>query len=207
MSALVDDSNSQMSERTPIREGHDSEVPLMLNRQHYDIDPWQGHFTVADFISVRNEASNVSPADDMRVDGWALGSSVSQRLQHAKAKIEKLAETAGYDNWDGEGSDKITGETISLALRLIQTFPYSDHPNILGDDLDIDATPFGSIDFGWALERAVRMNVMALSSGEVAFAYSVYGRRDSGKESWTGNLPYSILEAFDSVFGRTEMGG
>ena len=206
MPGLVDVSNSKMSERTPVRESHGSEASIMLRYQHYYIDQWQGHFTVNDFIWTRNEASNVAPPHDTKVYTQVLGGFVSQGLQNATDQIEKLAQTAGFDDWDGEGSDKITKETISLALTLIHTFPYSDYPDILGDDLDISATPFGSVDFGWALERFVRMNVMALSSGETAFAYSVYGRRDSGKEPWTGNLPHRILEAFDVVFGRTEMG-
>ena len=202
----VDVSNSQMSDRTPIREGYDSDLPLMLHHQFYNIDPWQGDFSIVDFIAAMYEASNVSPTNNTEVRDWILGKSLPQQLQRAMGEIEKLSQTAGYDDWDGEGSDRVTEETVSLALKLIAVFPYSEHPEILGEELDIDATPFGSIDFGWALERDVRMNVMALSSGEIAFAYSVYGCRESGKEPWMGNLPYDLLKAFDSVFNRTEMG-
>ena len=117
-------------------------------------------------------------------------------------KIEMLAQTAGKDNWDGEGAIKVSLETIEVARKLVAVFP----SGVLGDDLDIDATPFGSIDFGWLLERDVMMNILVLPSREIGFSYSVHGDRNDGKELWRGTMPHSISEAIDKVFNGDGMG-
>lgn len=205
MIGLMVASNSQTSERAPIREGYDSEVSLSIPHRHDSIDSWQDHFLMTRFIAVSNAVSKVLKSYDAHI--LAYDHSLAQRLSHTRHEVEMLAQTAGHANWDDEGADEVTAETISLALALVAAFPYSEHPDILGDDLDIEATPFGSIDFGWALERDVRMNVIALVSGEIGFAYSVHGERDNGKEPWTGKLPYRVWEAFDKVFNRTGLGG
>ena len=117
-------------------------------------------------------------------------------------KIEELAQTAGEDNWDGEGAIKVSWETIEVARKLVTTFPQ----NVLRENLDIDVTPLGSIDFGWVLERDVMMNIIVLPSGEIGFAYSVHGARGGGKEPWEGTTIRSVSEAFDKVFNRHGFG-
>ena len=121
-----------------------------------------------------------------------------QKYIDARQQIKQLKQTAGEDNWDGEGSIKVSSETIEIALKLVAAFPNT----VLSEELDIDATPFGSIDFGWVLDRDVMMNIIVLSTGEIGFAYSVHGERDDGKEHWKGTIPGSISDAFDKVFDR-----
>ena len=117
-------------------------------------------------------------------------------------KIEKLAQTAAEDNWDGEGAIKVSWETIEVACKLVTMFPQ----NVLHEDVDIDVTPLGSIDFGWVLERDVMMNIIVLPSGEIGFAYSVHGARGGGKEPWEGTTIRSVSEAFNRVFSRHGFG-
>ena len=49
---------------------------------------------------------------------------------------------------------------VGIVCQLVALFP----PDVLSDDLDIDETPFGSIDFGWVLERDVMLNIIVLPS-------------------------------------------
>ena len=128
---------------------------------------------------------------------------VAKRVATAKREIEQLAETASEDNWDGEGGCKVSSDTITIALGLVDLIP----SGVLGDDLEIDATPFGSIDFEWVLDRDAMLNVIVMSSGEIGFAYSVHGERKNGKELWKGLLPRSISEAFERVFNRKGLDG
>ena len=123
-------------------------------------------------------------------------SATEKHLESAKQEITNLAEIGQQENWDGEGASKISTETIEIARKLLEVFP----TYVLVEDLDIDATPFGSIDFGWVLERGVMMNAMVLPSKEIAFAYSVHGKRDDGKLQWDGTLPPDLSEVFDKVF-------
>ena len=127
----------------------------------------------------------------------------AKRIAAAKREIKQLAETASEDNWDGGGASKVLSKTTTIALRLVDLIP----PDVVGDDLEIDATPFGSIDFEWVLDRDVMLNVIVLSSGEIGFAYSVHGERENGKEFWGGILPEPISEAFDRVFNRKGLDG
>ena len=130
-------------------------------------------------------------------------SATKGHLESAKQEITNLAKIGQQENWDGEGASKISTETIEIALKLLEEFPIY----VLGEDLDIDATPFGSIDFGWVLERGVMMNVMVLPSKEIAFAYSVHGERDDGKRRWNGTLPPDISEVLDRVFHHERSDG
>ena len=117
---------------------------------------------------------------------------------------------AGYDDSSdsssanlavGEGEGKVSLQTIEISCRLAATFP----PYVvLSGDLDIDVTPFGSIDFGWVLKRDVMMNIIVIPSGEIGFSYSVHGDRGSGNEPWEGTLPRRISQAFDKVFNRKQ---
>ena len=127
----------------------------------------------------------------------------TKRVANAKLRIEELAEAAREDNWDGEGASKLSASTKKVALRLVELISH----DVVSDDLEIDATPFGSIDFEWVLDRDVMLNVIALSSGEIGYAYSVHGEQKSGKELWQGILPKAISEVFDKVFDRKGLDG
>ena len=126
----------------------------------------------------------------------------NKSMEDAMKKIELAAQTSGKDNWDGEGAIKVSPETIEIACKFVAMFPH----NVLSEDLDIDVTPFGSIDFGWVLERDVMMNILVLPSREIGFSYSVHGDRNDGRESWRGTMPRSISEAIDKVFNWDGMG-
>ena len=147
----------------------------------------------ANFIGLLMSATSQSHLEVSKYSPTQESNAVARRRQ----EIKKLAQTAHQDNWDGEGANKVSKETIEVALKLVAAFPSS---GVLGDDLDIDATPFGSIDFGWVLERGVMMNIIVLPSREIGFAYSIHGERDDGKVLWEGTLPRRISQAFDRVF-------
>ena len=131
----------------------------------------------------------------------------TERLKDAKQEIERLAQTAGEDNWDGEGADKLSDNAMRVALKLVGAFPPDVWNVDWEDDLDIDVTAHGSIDIGWVLERDVMMNVLVHASGEIGFVYSVRGEEDHGRELWKGELPACIEEAFDKVFYQRRLDG
>ena len=192
-------------------QGHTSQEPFPRMKSHEE----KG--SSSDFMWTAIRLATATPSFSSLLSSLPCGPSLSQDLhvvsylttqattfeEDTIQKIEMLAQTAGKENWDGEGAIKVSPETIEIARKFVATFP----PNVLSEDLDIDATPFGSIDFGWVLERDVMMNIIVLPSGEIGFAYSVHGTRGGGKEQWEGTtIPLSVSEAFDKVFNRHGFG-
>ena len=147
-------------------------------------------------VTLGSSASLIDPSFSMII-AYDYTSAQERRastelLQNARQEIQQLAQIAHEENWDGEGASRLATETIELALKLVDTFP----SDALGDDLDIDATPFGSIDFGWVLERDVMMNVLVLSSGENRIC-PLGSWREKGRERVVGR--YSAVSHFRSV--------
>ena len=157
----------------------------------------------SDFMGavIRLATATPSLSQDLRVVSY-LTTQATTFAEDTMQTIEMLAQTAGKDNWDGEGAIKVSPETIEIARKFVATFPH----NVPSEDLDIDATPFGSIDFGWLLEGGVMMNILVLPSREIGFSYLVHGDRNDGKEPWRGTMPRSISEAIDKVFNWEGMG-
>jgi hypothetical protein len=165
-------------------------TPIKLSRgTNLQPSPLTWHASFIDLLMSSNSQSH------LEVREYSPTQESNPAAKH-RQEIKKLAQTAHQDNWDGEGENKVSKETIEVALKLVAAFP----SGVLGDDLDIDETPFGSIDFGWVLERDVMMNIIVLPSREIGFAYSIHDERDDGKVLWEGTLPRRISQAFDRVF-------
>ena len=154
----------------------------------------------------------VDPSSRLRLSNtWSSDSYVPEperikiveRLAAARREITRVAGAASEDNWDGEGANKVSSTTRDIARRFVELIP----SDIVGNGLEIDATPLGSIDFEWMLDRDVMLNVIVLSSGEIGFAYSVHGERENGREFWRGTLPDPVSEAFYKVFNRKGLDG
>ena len=121
---------------------------------------------------------------------------LTSRRSRAMQDIEQLAVNCQNDNWDGEGADRVSSETVKIAREFIgqlcEETPLSD--------LYIDATPHGSISFEWVPAEQVMLDVLILPSGEIAYAYLIRGDEGSGRDQWQGTIPKSIVEAVDKVF-------
>ncbi len=110
--------------------------------------------------------------------------------------VEEISEDCAMDDWDGEGADRVPSESVVIARNLVANLP----PHALTTGLDIDATPFGSIDFEWVLETEAMLNILILPSGELGFAYSVREDVGEGKVRWEGSIPTPIAAALNRVF-------
>ena len=114
-----------------------------------------------------------------------------------KQSIKRIASYARDDNWDGDGADGISEETEWRALKLVDLLP----SYTICHELEVDATPFGSIDFEWVLDDRVMLNVIVMGSRKIGFAYSVHGDRDNKEAHWDGDsLPVFISDAINKVF-------
>ena len=104
-----------------------------------------------------------------------------------KEEVRSLLDHAGEDDWDGEGAQAISPETVDVAEGLANSLPAGiDKPMI-------SATPHGEVDFDWSLSRDVMLTVSVGPSGDVVFAGLFDETELNGKEPWKGDLPQFII--------------
>lgn len=95
-----------------------------------------------------------------------------------KQSISSLLQTAGKEDWDGEGALPVVPETVRVAEELVDFFPaFVDPP-------EVSASPQGEIDFDWVESREVMLTVSVCPSGEIAFAGIFDGLRMLGRKPW-----------------------
>lgn len=122
-----------------------------------------------------------------------------KRIQYArpaiKRAVNKLLETAGRANWDGEDALAVAPETVRLAERLADLFPGSVEPP------DVSASPHGEIDFDWVASKNVMLTLCVCPSGEIAFAGLFNGSEIHGEEPWAtaDPLPRAVETCFDML--------
>lgn len=119
-----------------------------------------------------------------------------QQKLRLKQDVDDLLETAGQEDWDGEGAPALPKQTVDHAKRLVDAFPpFISHI----PDPDISATPQGEIDFEWVLTKNVMLTIGVCPSGEIAFASAYNGTRLSGRGAWTGSLRTSVLACLQDL--------
>ena len=121
---------------------------------------------------------------------------LKSRRSRAMQDIGRLAVDCRNDNWDGEGADRVSPETVRIARSFAEQLP----AKALHEDLHVDATPRGSICFEWVPRDYVMLDIGILSTGEIGYAYLIHEDEGSGKEQWKGALPESVLNAINRVF-------
>ena len=110
-----------------------------------------------------------------------------------KQEVNELLESAGEENWDGEGALAITLSTVAIAQRLIDEFPgYVGNP-------DVAATPHGEIDFDWVIGQDTMLTVSVGPSNQIAFAGIFHTTRLHGSEDWGGTLPHFVNCCFERI--------
>lgn len=103
-----------------------------------------------------------------------------------KQEVNELLESAGSENWDGEGALAITPGLVGIAHEVIEKLPiYAAKP-------DVEATPHGEIDFDWVVDQNTMLTVSVAPPNVVAFAGTFPEARLAGKEEWAGELPHFV---------------
>ncbi len=81
-----------------------------------------------------------------------------------KTAIRALLDTAGKKNWDGEGADPVTENTVSVALEVVEELP------IAGGIPEISADPEGSVEFNWHLDNGTMLTISIGQTGDIAIS-------------------------------------
>ncbi len=113
-----------------------------------------------------------------------------------KQEVSDLLESAGAEDWDGEGAFPLSPETATTAQRLIDAFPtYARIP-------DVAATPHGEVDFDWVIDKDLMLTISVVPAGQIAFAGLLGDARLNGQEAWTGVLPPCVQFCLDQFHRR-----
>ena len=103
-----------------------------------------------------------------------------------KQEVNRLLESAGEENWDGEGALAITRSLVEIAHEVIEQLPvYAGKP-------DVEATPHGEIDFDWVVDQNTMFTVSVAAPKVIAFAGTFPEARLKGEAEWTGELPHFV---------------
>ena len=114
-----------------------------------------------------------------------------------KREVHGLLEDTGTEDWDGEGA--LAPETVAIAQKLIDEFP-----PLVGKP-DVNATPYGEVDFDWVIDRDVMLTVSAGPAKKIAFAGLFHGARLNGREPWKGTLPQFVNCCFERLRGAQNL--
>ena len=110
-----------------------------------------------------------------------------------KEEVSHLLLECGTEGWDGEGALPVSAETVSVALKLVDSFPsYLPNPEVF-------ATPQGEVDFDWVPSREVMLTVSVGASQSIAFAGLFNGARLNGSEPWDDVLPHFVQCCFERL--------
>ena len=132
--------------------------------EHYANKPWQqlNNWVISG-------TTNGRPIDDYRII-FAGTFSASNRLltlaheqqEACRRAIDDLLNTAGKQNWDGEGADPVTENTVAIAKGIV-----GELPRDVGVP-EISSAPEGSVEFDWYLNNGTMFTISIGKTGDVA---------------------------------------
>ena len=109
--------------------------------------------------------------------------------------------------------DQPSERVIGVAHEVVDLIP----ENCLVDDLDVDITPFGSIDFGWCLDKGVYLNILVENRSRnkvspndshpqiISYAWMNRGECGTGQREWDGRLPKNLLHVMNWMMGNLQL--
>ena len=109
--------------------------------------------------------------------------------------LDEIPESAGADDWDGEGARAVAPRTVEIAKSVLAELPaYVLAPEF---DPDVWATPRGEVDFDWAAPCDAMFTISVGPTDRIVFVCTLGdGERVSGSSPWNGDLPAYIGDGF-----------
>lgn len=118
-----------------------------------------GTTVVGNLVSLSSESR---PVD--RSQFRQLINSTSDNQKICESAIQKLLETAGKKNWDGEDADPVSQSAVDAALKVAAKLTDSvETPEIAAD-------PHGNVEFDWNLENGTMFTISVGHSGKIAIS-------------------------------------
>ena len=168
------------------------------------ISAWEQLRTLAEVFRSQEvvQYTNLFPTNVfLSYEDWSGTLLYNKNLEELKRQIRQLLEVAGEDDWDGDGAQAISIETLEVAEDIAKVFPQGvDAP-------EISATPHGEVDFDWIISSKTMMTVSACPSKEIAFAAIFENARVRDRQAWNGRLPPLLGTCFKMLRAGLEEAG
>ena len=111
----------------------------------------------------------VSLSNESRPIHWSqfsqqLNKPTAENKKKCESAIQKLLETAGKKNWDGQDADPVSQSAVHAAMKVAA---------MLSDSVEtpeITADPHGNLEFDWNLENGTMFTISVGHSGEIAIS-------------------------------------
>ena len=109
---------------------------------------------------------------------------IPEQQETCKTAIRSLLETAGKHNWDGEGADPVTENTVAVAQGIVEELP--DYVGVP----EISADPEGCVEFDWHLDNGTMFTISIGQTGDIAVSGLYNGEAKLTGMQWdhTGNI-------------------
>jgi hypothetical protein len=144
--------------------------------------------------AVGREATRVSEGQ-AAIAARRLGLPTGWSLQAAISDVLAVARDASTDDWDGEGSRRVSRGSIVYAMDFLRDLPLAVEPPLVDVDRD------GEVAFEWIKGPGWRLIVTVGERGDLTYAALLGGDRMRGKESYFSNgLPEGVRTAFRRLF-------
>ena len=120
-----------------------------------------------------------------------------RKREELQRKVERLLESAGTDNWDGEGALPLSTDTVTIAKALIGKLPdLATYPS----EPEVSATPHGEVDIDWSVDDGSMVTVSVCPDGNIAFSGLFPIAQVSGRAEWTGELPRLVSCCLETLW-------
>ena len=88
----------------------------------------------------------------------------SEQQETCHKDIYALLDTAGKQNWDGEGADPVTEDTVTVAARIVKELP----SNVGVPEISADSE--GNVEFDWYLDNGTMFTISIGKTGDIAIS-------------------------------------
>ena len=88
----------------------------------------------------------------------------TEQQNQCKKDIRDLLNTAGKQNWDGEGADPVTPSSADAALKVVPMLPNNVKLP------EISADPHGNVQFDWYLDNGTMFTISVGHKGDIAIS-------------------------------------
>jgi len=145
------------------------------------------------------DASRVKRQLDAVAESFSRSVFFTGNAQTAKAELLKLAAEGTKDDWDNAGGAAIGGNSLQLALKLLNRMPRNwPAPSV---DLDND----GSVALGWYRGPGRRISVSIGNNGKLVYAWMIRTKdgkieRNYGVAESEGNFPETVSDMVSRLF-------